>query len=224
MSGQKIVKFNGTVKVRRVNSVDSLTREERQNVWFSTDDLNAIRNREKQLAKKLSSSKKKSKNLRNTLMNEIGLESKVDKMERTNRIQNGKYSVLLEQERQWINKEKPDPEKLARVSSSVSQESLTKAHHRAMNVQQQVLLSSSVFSLGSSQNRKSMLLRGRSGAPGGFTTKFMPNATGSPISNARWRQESSSKGSGMLSPPIRRTSVKKSVPPSRRTSVKKSVL
>jgi hypothetical protein len=137
MTARKNVSFNGNVRVQSVPSMNDLSIDERRNSWFSIQDYDRITSRERRLVRKAT----EIGNLRDVLGHEIGLQSRLEQLKRRKRVQNGVHAVLLEQERLWLSSKSeatPNHERLASVSSHVSQESLLRARSSAMDVVEQL--------------------------------------------------------------------------------------
>mmetsp|Transcript_21783 Transcript_21783/g.33285 ORF Transcript_21783/g.33285 Transcript_21783/m.33285 type:complete len:205 (+) Transcript_21783:79-693(+) len=131
MPCRKNVSFDRRIKIRSVPSLGDFSKEEQNAAWFSSYDLNEIQSRERRL-------KGDEASLQDALRTEIGLESSIERRIRRARVDLGKYSVLLEQQRQWQEEDAECPETLARATSMTSEESAMIALQKAMSVAQQV--------------------------------------------------------------------------------------
>lgn len=124
--------FDCRVRIRDVPSIDDISTEEFNASWLSQDEYSQIRKRERKLARKVTSTG----DLK-ALRNEIGLETKQEKSNRRTRVDNGKFTVLLEQERQW-DEQAYDPELIAEIYADIAKESVEVARSRALDTALQV--------------------------------------------------------------------------------------
>jgi hypothetical protein len=121
----KNVQFHGTVEVKRMSrSLDDITKEEYDGLWYCADEYTRMRERERRLVRRFSSKRDAA-----WLESETGLESNEQKYKRRLRVDTGKRNVLMEQERQW-EKDDCNLALLAQMYEGCSRESAEQASIR----------------------------------------------------------------------------------------------
>jgi hypothetical protein len=122
---KKNVQFHGTVEVKRISGrLEDITKEEYDGLWYCADEYTRMREREQRLVRRFSSKRDAV-----WLESETGLESKEQKYKRRLRVDTGKRSVLMEQERQW-EKDDCNLALLAQMCEECSRESAEQASIR----------------------------------------------------------------------------------------------
>jgi hypothetical protein len=123
------VHFYKKVRVYSIPSIDDMTLEDRSAAWYSAEEYSAIKKRERKRASRLSS--KGEKGERHALMK--------GKIRRQTAHHCGKYSVLMEQMRQWEENDGfIDPELLAELYSESSKKSVQESLDRGRSIALQV--------------------------------------------------------------------------------------
>ena len=126
------VQFCKRVTVRRTFSINQLSSEEWQRIWFDRQDFHQMKQRELELSHRAEESSFKFETM---MLNIYGISSQSRKKARDERIHRYIRSVLLEQERQWAEDTK-DEHLLSQVCSNLTLGSHKVAHSRAVQLWQ----------------------------------------------------------------------------------------
>lgn len=92
------VHFNERVLVQRTISIDEMTDEEMDKLWFFQEDFDNMRRRERKLS---ITAEEAPPPHREVLQNIYGIECPSQKSENDDRVRQYALSILIEQERQW---------------------------------------------------------------------------------------------------------------------------